>query len=150
SVGHPCISPDGKYLFFASDMPGGYGEADIYYCEIFDDGKLSEPRNAGPNINTAGNDFFPFFNDENKLYFTSNGHLGFGGLDIFESEFTDGKFSKAVNLGKVVNTSYDDFAMVFHKDNKNGYFSSNRPQGKGDDDIYAFFRKPPSCDQFLN
>lgn len=150
SVGHPCISPDGKYLFFASDMPGGFGEADIYYCEIYEDGKLSEPKNAGPNINTPGNDFFPFFSSENKLYFTSNGHQGFGGLDIYESEFSEGLgFTKAVNLGKVINTSYDDFAMVFHKDNKKGYFSSNRPQGKGDDDIYAFFRKPPACDQYL-
>lgn len=150
SVGHPCISPDGKYLFFASDMPGGFGDADIYYCEIYEDGMLSEPRNAGANINTSGNDFFPFFSNEDKFYFSSNGHLGFGGLDIYESEFTtEMGFSKAVNLGKVINTAYDDFAMVFYKDNKNGYFSSNRPNGKGDDDIYAFFRKPLPCDQFV-
>ncbi len=150
SVGHPNISPDGKYLFFASDMPGGFGDADIYYCEIYEDGMLSEPRNAGANINTSGNDFFPFFSSENKLYFSSNGHMGFGGLDMYESEFApETGFSKAVNLGKVVNTTYDDFAMVFYKDNKNGYFSSNRPQGKGDDDIYAFFRKPKPCDQYI-
>lgn len=150
SVGHPCISPDGKYLFFASDMPGGFGDADIYYCEIYEDGMLSEPRNAGANINTSGNDFFPFFANDDTFYFSSNGHLGFGGLDIYESEFTqETGFSKAVNLGKVINTPYDDFAMVFYKDNKNGYFASNRPQGKGDDDIYAFFRKPLPCDQYV-
>jgi len=150
SIGHPNISPDGKYLFFAANMPGGFGDADIYYCEIYEDGMLSEPRNAGANINTSGNDFFPFFSSENKLYFSSNGHMGFGGLDIYESEFTpETGFSKAVNLGKVVNTAYDDFAMVFYKDNKNGYFSSNRPQGKGDDDLYAFFRKPEPCDQHI-
>lgn len=150
STGHPAISPDGKYLFFASNRPGGFGEADIYYCEIYEDGVLSEPRNAGANVNTSGNDVFPFFSSENILYFSSNGHQGFGGLDIYQSEFIPEQgFTKAVNLGKVVNTSFDDFAMVFHKDNKNGYFSSNRLNGKGDDDIYAFYRKPLPCDQFI-
>lgn len=150
SCGHPFITPDGKFLFFASDMPGGYGGADIYYCTIFEDGMLSSPKNAGPNINTEGNDFFPAFY-ENTLYFSSNGHVGFGGLDIYESSWdAETGFARAENLGKVVNTPYDDFAMVFYKDNKNGYFSSNRPGGKGDDDIYAFFRKPLPCDQIIS
>ena len=149
SVGHPHVTSDNKYLFFASDMPGGYGGADIYYCEIYEDGMISTPKNAGANVNTLGNDYFPFFID-NKLYFSSSGHLGFGGLDIYESDFSkETGFSKPVNLGKVVNTPYDDFSIVFHKDEKNGYFSSNRPGGKGDDDIYAFFRKPLPCDQFV-
>src|SRR5690606_33424854 len=150
SCGHPFISPDGKFLFFASDKPGGYGGADIYYCIIYEDGMLSPPVNAGPNINTEGNDFFPAFY-ENTLYFSSNGHVGFGGLDIYESSWdAETGFSRAANLGKVVNTPYDDFAMVFYKDNKNGYFSSNRPGGKGDDDIYAFYRKPLPCDQIIS
>lgn len=150
STGHPSISSDGKYLFFASDMPGGYGEADIYYCEIFEDGKLSTPKNAGDKINTSGNDFFPSL-VEGELYFSSNGHLGFGGIDIFSSVFEEENkdFSEPVNLGKVVNTSDDDFAIVFNEDNNSGYLSSNREGGKGDDDIYYFNRKPLPCDQFI-
>ena len=150
STGHPSISKDGKYLFFASDQPGGYGQADIYYCEIYEDGTLSTPVNAGPHINTSGNDFFPHLTNENILYFASDGHVGFGGLDIYESEFSEGKkFSKAKNSGKVINTPYDDFA-IFYIDEQNGYFSSNRPSGKGDDDIYYFHKKPLPCDQFIN
>lgn len=150
SVGHPAVSQDGKYLFFASDMPGGYGGADIYYSKIYEDGMLSTPKNAGPKINTSGNDFFPFFID-NTLYFSSDGHIGFGGLDIFESEFSkENGFSKPVNLGKIVNTPYDDFAIMFNPDNKTGYLSSNRPGGKGDDDLYFFYRAPLPCDQFIS
>lgn len=149
STGHPSISPDGKYFFFASDMPGGFGEADIYYCEIFEDGKLSTPKNAGTKINTSGNDFFPSLVN-GELYYSSNGHLGFGGIDIYTSEFTPKVgFSVPVNLGKVVNTSDDDFAIIFNKDNNSGYLSSNREGGKGDDDIYYFTRKPLPCDQFI-
>lgn len=150
STGHPSISSDGKYLFFASDMPGGFGEADIYYCEIFEDGKLSTPKNAGDKINTSGNDFFPSLID-GELYFSSNGHLGFGGIDIFSSAFDEENqsFSEAINLGKVVNTSDDDFAITFNKDNNSGYLSSNREGGKGDDDIYYFIRKPLPCDQLI-
>jgi outer membrane protein OmpA-like peptidoglycan-associated protein len=150
STGHPSISDDGKYFFFASDMPGGFGEADIYYCEIYEDGKLSSPKNAGANINTSGNDFFPSM-IENTLYFSSNGHVGFGGLDLYSSEFSEENgFGPAENLGKVANTSYDDFAIVFNKDIKTGYLSSNREGGKGDDDIYYFYRKPLPCDQFIS
>jgi outer membrane protein OmpA-like peptidoglycan-associated protein len=150
STGHPAISEDGKYLFFASNMPGGFGGADIYYCEIFEDGKLSTPKNAGDKINTSGNDFFPSLSN-GELYFSSNGQLGFGGLDLFSSEFDEENqsFSEPVNLGAVVNTSDDDFAIVFNKDNKSGYLSSNRTGGKGDDDIYYFTRKPLPCDQFI-
>lgn len=150
STGHPSVSDDGKYLFFASDMPGGFGDADIYYCEIYEDGKLSTPKNAGPNINTSGNDFFPSMT-ENTLYFSSNGHVGFGGLDLYSSEFSKEEgFGLAENLGKIANTPYDDFSIVFNKDNQTGYLSSNREGGKGDDDIYYFLRKPLPCDQFIS
>lgn len=149
STGHPSISPDGNYLFFSSDMPGGYGEADIYYCEIYEDGKLSSPKNAGEKINTSGNDFFPFIT-EDILYFSSNGHVGFGGLDLYSSTFNpDEGFSAPENLGKTVNTSDDDFAIIFNEDSNSGYLSSNREGGKGDDDIYYFTRKPLPCDQFI-
>ncbi|MGJ8667245.1 MAG: OmpA family protein [Patiriisocius sp.] len=149
-TGHPSVSDDGKYLFFASDMPGGFGEADIYYCKIYDDGKLSSPVNAGAKINTAGNDFFPVFK-ENILYFSSNGHVGFGGIDIYEAKFEENKtFSIPENLGKTVNTSYDDFHLIFNKNENTGYFSSNREGGKGDDDIYYFERAPLPCDQYIS
>lgn len=150
STGHPSIGSEGKYLFFASDMPGGFGEADIYYCKIFEDGKLSTPKNAGEKINTSGNDFFPLLIN-GELFFSSNGHLGFGGLDIFSADFEkeNNNFAEPVNLGKIVNTSADDFAIVFNEDNKSGYLSSNREGGKGDDDIYYFTRKPLPCNQFI-
>lgn len=152
SVGHPSVSPDGKYLFFASDMSGGYGEADIYYSEIYSDGMLSEPKNAGAQINTEGNDFFPFLATDGSFYFSSNGHVGFGGLDIFEAKFdkTTQNFSEVKNIGKVANTSYDDFSIIFNKDNTSGYLASNRPDGKGDDDIYFFTRKPLTCNQTVS
>ncbi|WP_347373225.1 OmpA family protein [Aequorivita sp. Q41] len=151
STGHPSVTSDGKYLFFASDMPGGYGEADIYYCEIFEDGKLSTPKNAGALINTAGNDFFPSMHD-GELYFSSNGHLGFGGIDNYASKFDskEGTFTKPENLGKVVNTIDDDFSIIFNEDGNSGYLSSNREGGKGDDDIYFFTRTPLPCDQFIS
>ncbi|RMA58852.1 OmpA family protein [Ulvibacter antarcticus] len=149
STGHPSVSDDGKYLFFASDMPGGFGEADIYISEIFEDGKLSTPKNAGPEINTSGNDFFPNLIG-NEFYFSSNGQLGYGGIDLFVSEFSEAKFTTPVNLGKVANSSYDDFAIVFNKDGNSGYFASNREGGKGDDDIYYFIRTPLACNQFVS
>jgi len=151
SVGHPNVSPDGKYLFFASDMPNGYGEADIYYSEIYEDGMLSEPKNAGPNINTSGNDFFPFLATDGTFYFSSNGHVGFGGLDVYASVFNkeNQSFSEVKNIGKVANTNYDDFSIIFNQDNTAGYLASNRPNGKGDDDIYHFTRSPLACNQTI-
>ncbi|MDT0554861.1 OmpA family protein [Patiriisocius hiemis] len=149
SIGHPHVSDDGKLLFFVSDMPGGYGEADIYYAKIYEDGMISNPINAGPLVNTHGNDFFPF-TIENAFYFASDGHAGFGGLDIYEGIFNskDG-FSEIKNIGKTANTAYDDFAIYFNEDHETGYVSSNRPNGKGDDDIYYFKREPLPCDQFI-
>lgn len=150
SVGHPSISDDGKYFFFASDMEQGYGGSDIYYCKITPSGKLTTPKNAGPEINTSGNDFFPHMKD-GVLYFASNGHVGFGGLDVFQIEFNRDTedFTNLQNLGKTVNTSYDDFSMVFNSDGMTGYLASNRTQGVGDDDIYYFTKEPIPCDQIL-
>jgi outer membrane protein OmpA-like peptidoglycan-associated protein len=136
SVGQPAVSPDGKWLYFVSDMPGGYGETDIYYCEIYSDGKLGKPVNAGALINTEGKEMFPFLKD-NVLYFASNGHYGLGGLDVFSSTVNGvGQFSLPQNLGKPINNNRDDFAYVQSADGKLVYLSSNRAGGKGDDDIY--------------
>ncbi len=150
SVGHPAVSADGKWLYFVSDMPGGFGDTDIYVAQIFDDGKVGEPKNIGNTINTSGREMFPFINDS-ILYFSSDGHYGLGGLDIFESTLVKDKgFSEPKNLGKPVNSNVDDFSYIIDKDKKYGYFSSNRKGGKGDDDIYYFTRQEPVCNQIVS
>ncbi len=139
SVAHPALSPDETKLYFSSDMPGGYGMSDIYVVDILPDGTFGKPRNLGPEINTESRETFPYVSDHNNLYFASDGHLGLGGLDIFVSEIRqDGSFGPVVNLGKPVNSSYDDFTFVINDETKTGYFASNRGGGKGGDDIYVF------------
>jgi outer membrane protein OmpA-like peptidoglycan-associated protein len=138
SVGHPSLSEDGKWLFFASDMPGGFGQTDLYVVEIADDGTMGSPQNLGPNINTIRDDLFPFFSN-GILYFSSDGHYGLGGLDVYESRSTEGlKFSLPKNLGGLINSNKDDFSFKIDSSVSYGYFSSNRDNGKGDDDIYYF------------
>lgn len=150
SVAHPALSSDGKMLYFASDMPGGYGDTDIYVAEVYTDGKVGEPKNLGPRINTAGREMFPFERDS-ILYFSSDGHYGLGGLDIFESRrIKELDFSMPKNIGAPVNSSRDDFAFIIDKDKKFGYFSSSRAGGKGDDDIYYFTRQEPICNQWVS
>lgn len=141
STGHPALSPDGKQMYFVSDMPGSVGETDIFVVDINEDGSFSDPRNLGPEINTERKEMFPFIN-ESKLYFSSNGHVGLGGLDIFEVAFndTDG-FLEVRNLGRPYNSNQDDFSFIVNEETQKGYFASNRRGGKGDDDIYSF-RKP--------
>lgn len=133
SIGQPCLSPDGNILIFTSDMPGGFGGTDLYYAEKLEEG-WSLPINMGAVINSKGNEMFPFISDEGKLYFSSNWHPGLGGYDIFISERNAGNWTKPENLGTPVNSSRDDMAFIIH--NGVGYFSSNRPGGKGSDDIY--------------
>jgi outer membrane protein OmpA-like peptidoglycan-associated protein len=150
SVGHPSLSEDGQWLFFASDMPGGYGETDLYYVKIAADGTMSSPVNLGPKINTLGNDLFPFFSS-GKLYFSSDGHYGWGDLDVYESTFLDnGTFSDPKNLGAPINSNKDDFAFIIDKTGRFGYLSSNREGGKGDDDIYSFTKGTPVCNQTIS
>lgn len=137
SCAHPSLSDDEKTLYFASDMPGGYGNSDIYKVSL-NGGTFGAPENLGNTINTEGRETFPFISPDNKtLYFASDGQLGLGGLDIFESKFVNGSFDKAINLARPINSSMDDFGLIVNKDNM-GYFSSNREGGKGFDDIYAF------------
>ncbi|RXG15821.1 outer membrane protein OmpA-like peptidoglycan-associated protein [Leeuwenhoekiella aestuarii] len=149
STGQPYVTPDGKKLFFASDMPGGYGKADIYVCDIYEDGTYSKPMNLGPNINTIVDDFFPFFKDD-ILYFSSGGHVGFGGLDMYKSYYRDGIYGVAINLGPIINTNADDFAYLEGIEPNTGYFSSDRAGGKGGDDIYAFEYNLPKCVQYIS
>ena len=150
SVGHPALSEDGKWLFFASDMPGGYGRTDLYVIQIADDGTMGSPQNLGPTINTTADESFPFFRN-GKLYFSSEGHYGLGDLDVYESTFLGSlQFSKPVNLGKPINSNKDDFAYIVDATDKYGYVSSNRAQGKGDDDIYYFTKEKPVCNQIVS
>ena len=138
SVGHPCVSSDGKRLYFASDMPGGFGGTDIWMADIGSDGNIGKPVNMGNVINTEGNEMFPYVHKNGMLFFASNGHVGFGGLDIFVSLSKGGNYKKVENVGAPVNGPMDDFAFVMNEFQTQGYFSSNREGGHGDDDIYSF------------
>lgn len=138
SVAHPALSADGKVLYFASDMPGSYGQADIYKVSVNADGSFGTPENLGLGINTQGKETFPFIDSDGQLYFASEGHPGLGGLDIYIAKAENGKFNKAYNIGEPVNSKNDDFAFIIDIPSKTGFFSSNRASGAGYDDIYAF------------
>ena len=144
---NPMVSPDGKHLYFSSNMPGGFGLYDLYVAEIKDDGSLGKAENLGQNINTEGQEAFPFVTSENMLYFSSDGHLGLGGLDVFYSKNVDDKWSNSKNVGIPVNSGADDFAFMIKEEN--GYVSSNRTGGVGKDDIYAVKKIRPLCDLLL-
>jgi len=135
SVGHPAIDKDGTVLYFASDMPGGYGKSDLYFS-VLSNGQWSKPFNLGPKINTEGNEFFPFMSNDGVLYFSSDGHGGLGGLDIYFSVPERGVFNTIENMGFPVNSSRDDFGLALDSTGMKGYFSSNRPGGRGNDDLY--------------
>lgn len=137
SVGHPALSPDNKTMYFISDMPGGFGQTDIYKTELIN-GVWSKPVNLGETINTSGKEMFPYVDRNGILYFASNGHPGNGGLDIYAAEQINATDYKVINLGAPLNSTYDDFGLVFDPDSLSGYFTSNRPGGKGDDDNYSF------------
>lgn len=138
SAGHPALSSDGKKLYFVSDMPGSMGDTDIFVVDILEDGEFSKPKSLGPEINTPQKEMFPFVKND-KLYFSSNGHSGLGGLDIYETTLDEEKgYSPAKNLGKPINSSKDDFSYIVNEKTKKGFFASNRDGGKGFDDIYSF------------
>jgi len=140
STGHPALSPDETFIVFASDMPGGYGGADLY-LSTYDGSNWSAPLNLGPEVNTEGNEMFPFLDDAGHLYFSSNGHPGLGDLDVFFVKMNGQQVAGAVsNLGAPINSPKDDFGFITDGERKKGYFSSNRKRGGDDDDIYAFDR----------
>ncbi|WP_115881940.1 OmpA family protein [Lutibacter oceani] len=144
-VYHPSLSEDGKKLYFASDMPGGIGGTDIYVSDVLEDGTLGKPVNLGNVINTEGNEAFPFiYNAEDILYFSSDGHVGFGLMDVFAAvKGENNSIVNVINLGEPINSKKDDFAYYLSKDGFKGFISSNRKGGEGGDDIYAFTRIPP-------
>lgn len=142
SVGHASFTPDGSVMFFASDMPGGKGGVDIYSVTRSATGEWGTPVNLN-EVNTEGDEMFPFYHPKGMLFFSSNGQVGLGGLDVFISEYKNGKASKVENLGSALNSQSDDFAFVLDEQMKGGYFSSNREGGSGDDDIYSFILRKP-------
>lgn len=138
--GSPAFSRDGKTLYFASNRAGGVGGIDLYRTNMDASGRFSKPVNMGKDINTAGDEMFPYVSPDNKLYFASDGHPGLGKLDLFVAVRSQGVIS-IENLGIPFNTPQDDFGLIFFEDTENGFFASNREGGKGDDDIY-FFSNP--------
>ncbi len=144
STGHPALSVDEETLYFVSDRDGGYGNTDLYSVNINPDGSFGQVSNLGHRINTAGREMFPFVTKDSTLYFSSDGYINnnFGLLDIYRSDILKKGISDEVsikNIGEPFNSGYDDFAYYSSADEESGYFSSNRPGGKGKDDIYAFF-----------
>ncbi|MCE1198591.1 MAG: OmpA family protein [Marinilabiliales bacterium] len=138
---HPAITPEGDKLYFVSDRPGGYGGLDIWCSEKSKDGKWSNPRNLGPEINTKGNEVFPFIRDNGELYFSSDSHVGLGGLDIFKATPQENDHWKVENMGAPINSTGDDFAISFYTGEERGMFSSFRDGSRGDD-IYSFVLPP--------
>ena len=146
STMHPALNKENNKLYFSSDMPGTVGSFDIFYVTIDANGNFGKPINLGTEINTKTRDQFPFVSDEGKLFFASDGHPGFGLLDVFMSEVNGEVYSKPLNLGLPINTNLDDFSFVYNDATKTGFFSSNRTDGKGDDDIYSFLQIAPLQD----
>lgn len=138
----PAFSPDGRTLYFASNRKGGYGGTDIYSSQMDTRGRFARVRNLGPEINTPGNENFPYMAEDGKLYFASDEHPGYGGLDLFYIKRANGKTS-IVNLGQPMNSSGDDFAIFLFRPDR-GFYTSNRDGGKGDDDIYTFINEDPN------
>lgn len=136
SIGDPAVSADGKRLYFASDMPGGFGGTDLYYREIRQNGTFGEAVNLGAKVNTSGNEMTPFVAKDGTLFFSSDTQLGFGNLDLFAAFPTSHGFDYVTNLGYPVNGPYDDFGLTLNSNQSIAFFSSNRPEGAGDDDIY--------------
>ncbi|MFD2562706.1 TolB family protein [Aquimarina rubra] len=137
SIAHPALSPDGRFMYFASDMPGSYGQSDLYVVEIFEDGTYGTPRNLGDKINSPGRETFPYISDRGTLFFASDGHEGLGGLDIFMVLPNRTTGWSIYNLGAPINSVKDDFTFIINEENNTGYFASNRINGKGGDDIYG-------------
>jgi tetratricopeptide (TPR) repeat protein len=133
SCGHPSISNDNRIIYFASDMPGGYGGSDIYSSERTTEG-WADPINLGPEVNTEGDEMFPFISQKGDIYFSSNGHLGLGGLDIFMAREIQSGSYEITNMGYPLNSSSDDFSFFLLNSGEQGYFASNRAGGMGDDD----------------
>ncbi len=140
SVAHPTLSKDGKRLYFISDMPGGYGETDLY-VSFKENDKWGPAINLGKGVNTPGREMFPFISNDGTLYFASDSRVGLGGLDVYAASYSKGEWGGATNLGSPINSNADDFGYIINEKGTTGYLVSNRTGGQGDDDIYSFTRQ---------
>lgn len=134
---HPALSHDGKYIYFSSNMPGATGNSDLYRAIINTDGTFGKAEHLGNEVNTEGRETFPFITQNNILIFASDGREGFGGLDLYYIDLNNSK-QEVINMGSSINSSFDDFDLVLDSDKNIGFYTSNKPGGKGDDDIYSF------------
>lgn len=142
NLGHPFVSADGQRLFFVSDRPGGRGGTDIWYCEATGD-DWGEPRNMGSKVNTPGSEMFPYLSRDSTLYFSSTGHPGLGGYDLFSVRLTSDGPGRVFNLGYPMNTAHNEHSLVLLADDSTGFFASDRPGGQGSIDIYGCTVHPP-------
>ena len=148
NTAHPALTPDGKWLYFASDRKGTIGQSDLFRVGLFSNGGYGPVENLGPIINTEGRESFPFISAEDKLYFASDGHPGLGGMDVFVAQlFPDGSFGPVINMGEPINSSMDDFGFYFDPKENKGFVSSNRTAKQGTDNIYLFAKK--TCKQIF-
>ncbi len=137
-VAHPTINDDGTVLYFTSNMPGTLGNNDIFEVRIDKNGFYTEPRNLGTEVNSKGKEMFPFLADDGFLYFSSNGHKdNYGGLDVYYVKINGSTATNRIHLQEPINSKWDDFSYIFNPKNRTGFLSSNRPSGKGEDDIYS-------------
>ncbi|MGZ3755081.1 MAG: OmpA family protein [Mucilaginibacter sp.] len=143
SVGHAALAKDGQVIYFTSDMPGGLGKTDIWFCEKQANGNWGKPINCGKTINTKEEEAFPEIGGDNRLYYSSKGLRGMGGYDIYAANGEKASWNQPINLKYPINSTGDDFCLVT-RDGLTGYFSSNREGGAGDDDIYRFTLPAPS------
>ncbi len=148
STGHPVLSADQKILYFVSNRLGGFGQTDIYKVDILEDGSYANISNLGDNVNSEGREMFPFITKDNTLYFSSDGYINLGSLDIYKTNILNDPKAQPENLAAPFNSGADDFAFFMNADSKSGYFSSNRDGGKGDDDIYSFLEY--ECQQTIS
>ena len=152
SSAHPALNVDETKLYFSSDRPGGFGQSDLYVAQISEDGTIGAPENLGSKINTPGKETFPFISDDNEMYFSSDGHFGLGGMDIFYIKITDDGFGNLLNVGEPINSYADDFAFGLDGNSERGFISSNRTDSLGVfvyDNIYTFIENTPIVDLYL-
>lgn len=142
NFGQACFAPDGKTIYFVSDMQGTYGNTDIWET-TFDGKNFTQPKNLGQEVNTEGREMFPFVDDDKLLLFASDGHVGLGGLDIHLAKLMGNEAVYITNAGYPINTNFDDFGFIYDSNTLKGFFTSNRTGGKGKDDIYAIKLKEP-------
>lgn len=152
SSAHPTLNSNESKLYFSSDRPGGYGASDLYVATIDAEGIIGEPVNLGPKINTPGKETFPFVSENNELYFSSDGHFGLGGLDVFYVKIKDDGFGNLLNVGEPINSNADDFAFGINDRTRRGFISSNRSETVGAfvyDNIYSFLETAPIQDMYM-